>query len=168
MLPQLRKEAKQRMAAGGGDKKSGVSLVTPPIPDTGKVRDKAAAIVNVANSYVSSAEKLKNESPEVFAKVKAGEITITQANREIKDKKVSSRRAGNAKKVEARQRMASGGGDKKSGAPLMADPMLDAGDSRDKAAAIVNVSQGYVSSAEKLKNESPDVFAKPASGQPSL
>ena len=36
-------EAKKRMAAGGGDQKSGMALMPPPIEDAGKARDKAAA-----------------------------------------------------------------------------------------------------------------------------
>jgi hypothetical protein len=34
--------AKERMAAGGGDKKSGTQKIGEPIGDTGKARDKAA------------------------------------------------------------------------------------------------------------------------------
>lgn len=124
MLPQLRTEAKQRMSDGGKNK--GVGLI-PPL-ETGKARDKAAEIVNVDPTYVSKAEKLKNESPEAFAKVKAGEITITQANREIKDQKVTSRRAGNARKASKAKSLESC---EMTFATILIDPPWDWGDEGD-------------------------------------
>lgn len=128
MLPQLKEEAKKRMAAGGGDKKSGKGLIPAPIADAGQSRDKAAEIVNVDPTYVSKAEKLKNESPDVFAKVKSGEITITQANRTIKDRKVSSRRTGNAKKVAKAKSLESCN---QTFATILIDPPWDWGDEGD-------------------------------------
>lgn len=128
MLPQLKTEAKQRMAAGGGDKKSGKGLNPTPITDAGQSREKAAKIVNVDPTYVSKAQKLKNESPDVFSKVKSGKITITQANREIKDKKVSSRRTGNAKKAAKAKSLASCN---QTFATILIDPPWDWGDEGD-------------------------------------
>jgi hypothetical protein len=44
-------EARKRMAAGGGDKKSGVENLPPPLED-GKARDKAGARVGVGGRTV--------------------------------------------------------------------------------------------------------------------
>lgn len=76
-LPALEKEAKGRMAAGGGDKKSGKQIIAPPMPDQGKARDKAAELAGTNRQYVSDAKKLKEESPEAFEKVKTGELVGT-------------------------------------------------------------------------------------------
>ena len=43
-----RDQAKVRIAAGGGDKKSGVENLPQPIKDTGKSRDKAGARMGVS------------------------------------------------------------------------------------------------------------------------
>jgi len=43
-------EAKERMRAGGGDKKSGVAKLPHPIPDQGKARDQAAELAGVSGN----------------------------------------------------------------------------------------------------------------------
>ena len=89
--------AKKRMSAGGGDKKSGPTQVSDPvqIQGRGEAREKAAAAVGVAASYVSDAKRIAREAPELAEKIKAGEATITQAKRELKEQAREQRREEN-------------------------------------------------------------------------
>ncbi len=52
-------EAKKRMSAGGGDRRSGMAQMPPPITDAGAAREKAAAAVGVSPRYVQDAKKIK-------------------------------------------------------------------------------------------------------------
>ncbi len=47
-------------------------------------RDQAAKIVNVKSGYLSDAKIIQQKAPDLAEKIKAGELTIPQANREIK------------------------------------------------------------------------------------
>jgi ParB-like chromosome segregation protein Spo0J len=51
-----------------------------------KSREEAAASVGVNDRYVSDAKKVKAEAPEVFARLKAGKITLQDAKREVAKK----------------------------------------------------------------------------------
>lgn len=48
-------------------------------------RERAAAIVGVNPHYVSDAEKIKDESPELFDEIKSGKTTISKAKKKLKD-----------------------------------------------------------------------------------
>jgi N6-adenosine-specific RNA methylase IME4 len=56
-----------------------------------KARTKIAETFNTNRTYVNEAAKLKTERPEVFAQVKSGEKTITEAKREIKKEEQQER-----------------------------------------------------------------------------
>ena len=51
-----------------------------------KSREEAAASVGVNDRYVSDAKKVKAKAPEVFARLKAGKITLQDAKREVAKK----------------------------------------------------------------------------------
>ena len=53
------------MAAGGGDKKSGIQKVGDPIQNTGEARSIAAKAVGANHTYVSEAKRLTREAPDV-------------------------------------------------------------------------------------------------------
>ena len=72
LLPELKKTAKQRMQAGGGDQKSGQARMPDPIEDQGQAREKAAKLVAVSARYISDVFRLKVDAPDLFAEVKAG------------------------------------------------------------------------------------------------
>jgi len=86
LLPVLEEEARERMAAGGGDKKSGRQKVAHPIADPGKSTDKAAKLTNVNRLYISQAKKLKDEQPELYTDVRAGKKSLMEAKREIRSR----------------------------------------------------------------------------------
>lgn len=48
VLPLLEEQARQRMAAGGGDKRPGKAIVPDPVSDAGQARDQAAKLVQVS------------------------------------------------------------------------------------------------------------------------
>lgn len=107
------------------------SLEQQPVKPTGEAREKAAAATNVNARYVSDAKKLKEEAPAIFAQVRAGEKTITEAKREIKEVAREQHRAENAKKVEATVSLdVFTSGAKFS--TIMLDPPWDWGDEGDK------------------------------------
>lgn len=108
-----------------------VKEVGLPPQESGRAREKAATATNVNDRYVFDAKKLKEEAPAIFAKVRAGEKTITEAKREIKEVAREQHRAENAKKVEATVSLdvfASGA----KFSTVMLDPPWDWGDEGDK------------------------------------
>src|SRR5262249_29623769 len=50
---------------------------------SGDARDQAAAMFGVNSRYVSDACRLRAESPELFEKVRDGELTLTRAMRQL-------------------------------------------------------------------------------------
>jgi hypothetical protein len=104
MLPMLEEEAKERQRAAGGDRKSGaakslVPKMEQPIPPPKRAPssvETAGKIVGVGKQYVSDAKKLKASSPELAEKVKAGELSLSQAKAEAGPKlyKATSRMTG--------------------------------------------------------------------------
>jgi ParB-like chromosome segregation protein Spo0J len=97
-LPQLEAAAKARQKASGGDRKSSKSQES-----SGENRllqncsnrsersetavEEAAKIVDVSPRYVADAKRLKEEDPEAFEQVKQGEISLSEAKRQIAPKK---------------------------------------------------------------------------------
>lgn len=85
--PQLEAEAKKRQQLHGGTapgRKSLVEKIPQVSPD--KSRDLAAKITGTNGKYVNAAEKIKQQAPEIFDKLKAGKITMQDAKREASRK----------------------------------------------------------------------------------
>lgn len=82
----LAAEAKERMRAGGskgGSNKGGVK-VTPPLRDEGsRAREQAAKLVGSNNQYVQRAKRIKRDAPEVFEDMKAGKISLVNAQAKV-------------------------------------------------------------------------------------
>ncbi len=79
-LPLLEAEAKERMSRAAEIEQSNCkNQGKERIPDPGQARDKAAKLVGVNPRYVSDAKMIRKESPELAAKVEAGEMTIPVA-----------------------------------------------------------------------------------------
>jgi N6-adenosine-specific RNA methylase IME4 len=69
-----------------------VQLIVPQAKDTSKLaHTKIAQTFNTNRTYVNEAAKLRETKPEVFAQVKSGEKTITEAKREIKKEEQQER-----------------------------------------------------------------------------
>ena len=81
LLPELKKEAKTRQGA----RNDIVELI--PQYEQGKARDHATEIVNTNPRYVSDAEKLAEEAPDLFMAVADGEKTLPKAKREHRKRK---------------------------------------------------------------------------------
>ena len=88
VLPMLEEEAKDRQRANAlvnqPQNKNGQNREIFPYSseETGKSTDQAAALFQTNGRYVSDAKKLNKEAPDLFEKVKTGEMTIPQARRE--------------------------------------------------------------------------------------
>lgn len=92
---ELAKEAKERQRAGGGDKRSerakaSKESVPANLPEpilakdrTGEARQEAAKVVGASARTISDAKSVKEKAPEVFERVKAGELTVPQAKAEV-------------------------------------------------------------------------------------
>lgn len=111
LLPELEAEAKARQAHGSTA--PGKTLVEKvPQASEGKARDRAAELVQVNERYVSDAKKVAAESPQLLDQMRAGEITLRDAQREVK-KVVQERESADPEKwtdreVELRKRMEAG------------------------------------------------------------
>jgi len=55
-----------------------------PNVDSGKTATKAAELFNTNRTYVNQAVKMKEKAPEVFEKVKAGQMTMQDANKAVR------------------------------------------------------------------------------------
>ena len=87
LLPELKKEAKGRQQESGGDRKTTTKKIgsgNVSTTDSGRSRDQAAAIVNVNPRYVSDAEKLKTDAPDLFEEVASGAMTLPKAKKKHK------------------------------------------------------------------------------------
>lgn len=109
--PMLAKEAKERQRAAGGNRVEKVDASKPAsrtpapskqqpskssqaavsvqekVPEPGpapQARDEAAKLTGTNSKYVSDAKAVKEKAPDLFDKVKSGEITLPQAKVEIK------------------------------------------------------------------------------------
>jgi len=81
--PMLEEEAKRRMTAGINQYSSPSELIHE---GKGRSDNKAGELFGVSGRYVSDAEKIKNEAPEYVEPIMSGDMTITQAKKEIKRK----------------------------------------------------------------------------------
>ena len=81
LLPELEREAKARQGAR-------VDLVEDDIPakvpGSSESRQAAADLVQVGSRYVSDAKKIGAESPELLDQMRSGEISLRDAQREVK------------------------------------------------------------------------------------
>ena len=82
VLPMLEAEARERMIAGGAVTKEGREIIPYP-NDTRKASEEAAGLLGTNPHYVSDAKKLKQETPELYERVRAGEMSIPEAKREM-------------------------------------------------------------------------------------
>lgn len=87
--PMLEIEAKKRKGLRT-DLQNLVEILPPG--DFGKSRDKAGDLFGVSGKYVSDAEKLKEESPDLAEKVRRGDLTIPKAKKESQKRKREAER----------------------------------------------------------------------------
>lgn len=85
-LPHYEAEAKKRQRASGGDTRAVMARLPEPLSGI-VARDQAAAAVGVSPRYVSDAKRVKAEAPEIFEQVKAGEVTLPQAIKTLREEK---------------------------------------------------------------------------------
>lgn len=87
--PMFAEAAKARQVATQNNDTGRAAAANLPhlIQDTGRAREQAAAAVGVSGRVVGDAKAVKRESPELFERVKAGEITVHAAKQEIKSTK---------------------------------------------------------------------------------
>jgi len=80
ILPYYKKQAAERMKAGGGDKKSESykeSGSTPGVlPDSGKAIEQAAAVVGASRDLVQAAAKAAEKDPSIPDKLISGELRV--------------------------------------------------------------------------------------------
>lgn len=95
-----RRKQLEAASRGGAATKDDYKKVTEIIPqpfyekNIGEARAQAAEAIGGTNPhYVSDAKRIKAEAPQVFEKIKAGEITIPEAKREIRRAKTEEARA---------------------------------------------------------------------------
>ena len=85
-LPMFEAEAAQRRKdlsgtrSNPGERREVQEIIPEPEKQS---RDKAASAVGVNPRYVSDAKAIKEKSPEVFEKVKSGELTIPEAKKKM-------------------------------------------------------------------------------------
>jgi N6-adenosine-specific RNA methylase IME4 len=94
----LAAEARKRQGA-----RTDLGNITEIIPESekGEARAQAAKVVGTNPRYVSDAKTLKQEAPDLLEKVRAGETTLPQAKRELKERRREVRREENRQKIAA-------------------------------------------------------------------
>jgi N6-adenosine-specific RNA methylase IME4 len=82
VLPILEEQARQRqLATLKQNQNTDVELF--PHRVNGKARDQTAVLMQTNGRYIQDAKRLKEEAPDLFDKVKNGQLTIPQAKQEI-------------------------------------------------------------------------------------
>jgi hypothetical protein len=77
--------AKERMAQGGGDKKSGSAPVQHPIEAKGKAAEQAATVMGVGARSVASAKKVVTDgAKQVADAVRAGQVSVKVAEKLVR------------------------------------------------------------------------------------
>ena len=80
-LPPLEAEAKERQT-----RKSRTDLAANLQQQTGRAGEKAGELFGVSERYVNEAKHIKQESPEIFEQLKAGELNIPKAKKALRIK----------------------------------------------------------------------------------
>lgn len=93
VLPKLEAEARERVVEAARTKWGG--NISVPFDGQGEARQQAAALLDVNPRYISDAKRIKNDAPDLFEKVKDGEITIPQAKRTMKEQERQEKREQN-------------------------------------------------------------------------
>ena len=86
ILPMLEEEARKRQIKLAGTRPSRNLPQTFAEGDKGESREAAATITQTNRQYVSDAKKLHDTAPDLFARVRGGDIGITEAKRELKER----------------------------------------------------------------------------------
>lgn len=73
MLPFYEEEAKKRMSLGGQGSPKLDTL------EKGRAAEKLGETIGVSKSYIAEAKRLKKENPDLFEKVKSGELSLGKA-----------------------------------------------------------------------------------------
>lgn len=100
---------KSHMAAGiaNVDASGAPATASKPLPSTPsekhRTRDVVAQAMHVSPRLVQSAKSLQEKSPELFARVAAGETTITRAEGELKRQALKARTEANRPEIDARK-----------------------------------------------------------------
>jgi len=126
-LPLFEAEAKKREFSG----KHNTDPVAQMPQGQGRSAELAGETFGVGSRYVRDAKIINQESPELLEEIKQGKKTITQANREIKEKKKEKRRKENRGKIMKMPSLEESIGNVKF-ATIMIDPPWDYGDEGDK------------------------------------
>jgi ParB-like chromosome segregation protein Spo0J len=82
-LPEFEAEAKKRQVESPSGKGKRLDSAKLPEPIKGKATEKVAALVGVSPRYVQEAKAIKEQRPDLAEKIKAKEMTIPQAKREM-------------------------------------------------------------------------------------
>jgi len=91
LLPMLEAEAAERQKAAQA--KPGIKVgkvrtkVSAASKEKGRAREKAAKLTKVGTTYTAQAKKLREEKPDLYADVRAGKKTLSEAKREVKKRK---------------------------------------------------------------------------------
>ena len=96
----LAEAARERMTSGVNQYSSPSQKFDYPDPNQGKAAEQAAQIVGTNRQYVSDAKKIAQLAPDLFEEIRQGEISITDAKRELKERKRDDVRAINRELVE--------------------------------------------------------------------
>lgn len=129
LLPMLEAEAKERQIRK--PKNSVVEIFPQQNSDQRKSRDQAAKLTGTNGRYVSDVKKIKADKPEVFEQILQGDLTITDAKRQIKEEKREIIRQDNRKLVENTAPIESHANGERY-QTIVIDPPWDWGDEGDK------------------------------------
>ena len=102
----FKEKAKENLSKSGGDKKSGWEISPNPIIEPMETRKELAKIANVSDNTISKVKVIEAKAtPEVKAQLSAGDMSINQAYKEIKQEEKQSIVAAERKAKEAAGRL---------------------------------------------------------------
>lgn len=89
-LPRLKEEARERQREAGKSYGRGMDSSRSQdrkLSDGHEAREEAGALVGVSGASVDRARRIKEQAPEEFEKVKAGERTVREVDNELREKR---------------------------------------------------------------------------------
>jgi hypothetical protein len=95
VLPMLEAEAKERQ----GNRQDWLHIRQKIDGCRGRSDEQAAELFNVNRQYISDAKRVKQSAPELFDAVRAGDKTLTDAKRKLKEHEREAKRQENRERV---------------------------------------------------------------------
>jgi hypothetical protein len=97
-LPFYEQEARERQIALAGSRPN-LTAILQEGSDKGEAAEQVGKLFNVSPRYIYEAKAIAEKAPELLEEIKSGDLTVSQAKREIKEREREGRREENRQAI---------------------------------------------------------------------